>query len=412
MDHLKKKKRTKAEIEKEGFVMGDMYALLDIERGSNFEMDEATIAKAYRKVAVQFHPDKLGANITAKDKEVWLKIQNAYETLIDPSKKKKYDSTLPFDDKIPTMEECKTDADFYELFGACFNLNATFSEVKPVPELGDHTTDLKDVRAFYSFWDAFKTWREFAQYDEYDLEDAQDRYEKRWMDKQNAKLRKEYEKAERKRLWQLVNRAYENDPRIKNQAALEKAEKDAIKQAKKDAIANRYKERDEQIAKEKELAAQRLIEEEEAKKAALALKREAGKKYRQTVKDFIMFLEQMMPETKYDRWFAEEYVKKFPQQDKLDEIFAKCKALDEDDFFHQFDTMITEGTPRASAEHLKEKEANGTETKKWSAEDITKLTAAIVRFPPGTSERWKVIADFIGKDQKATIKQAKDLEAK
>jgi len=34
--------------------------------------------------------------------------------------------------------------------------------------------------------------------------------------------------------------------------------------------------------------------------------------------------------------------------------------------------------------------------KEWSAEDIALLTKAIAKFPPGTSQRWKVITEFCG----------------
>jgi DnaJ-class molecular chaperone len=53
------------------------------------------------KAALMYHPDKLGDTITESDKEIWLKIQNAYETLIDPLRRKRYDSALPFNDVIP-----------------------------------------------------------------------------------------------------------------------------------------------------------------------------------------------------------------------------------------------------------------------------------------------------------------------
>jgi len=45
-----------------------------------------------------YHPDKLGSDYTEKDKEMWLSVQNAYDTLSDPAKRKRYDSSLPFDD--------------------------------------------------------------------------------------------------------------------------------------------------------------------------------------------------------------------------------------------------------------------------------------------------------------------------
>ena len=102
-------------------------------------------------------------------------------------------------------------------------------------------TPLEDVKKFYLFWDNFKSWREFAQYDEYDTEDAQDRYEKRWMEKENAKLRKVHEKAERKRIFTLTNRAYDMDPRIMAEKKMVEQRLAEAKQAKKDAKANKYK---------------------------------------------------------------------------------------------------------------------------------------------------------------------------
>lgn len=175
----------------------------------------------------------MGDKYTQKEKEVWLQIQNAYETLSDPQKRKKYDSSLPFEDRIPE-ESGVTDANFYEVFSKCFLNNARFSILKPVPNLSDGSASIDDVRAFYKFWDNFKTWREFSQYDEYDTEDAQDRYEKRWMEKQNRSERKKHEKEERKRLIDLTDLAYRMDPRIRAELAKEAAAKEAAKKAKKE----------------------------------------------------------------------------------------------------------------------------------------------------------------------------------
>ena len=69
----KRKKRTKEEIEKECLLMGDLYAILGIDHLS-YEAGEGDIKSAYKKLALMYHPDKIGENITASDKEVWLQV--------------------------------------------------------------------------------------------------------------------------------------------------------------------------------------------------------------------------------------------------------------------------------------------------------------------------------------------------
>lgn len=198
-----------------------------------YEAGDGDIRKAYGKLALRYHPDKLGDNITEGDKAVWLKIQEAYETLSDPVKRKKYDSSLPFDEKIPEEGDFDEE-DFYEVFGKCFTLNSMWSVKKPVPNLGDANSPMKDVKKFYKFWLDFKTWREFSQYDEYDLEEAHDRYERRYMENENKKGRKKYEKAERRRLGKLYEMAYNNDPRIQKELKEIEEEKQRIKQEQRD----------------------------------------------------------------------------------------------------------------------------------------------------------------------------------
>jgi len=64
-------------------------------------------AAAYRKTALEYHPDKAGAAVAdeGKKKEIeehFQKIQDAYETLSDPAKRREYDSTDDFDDTLPS----------------------------------------------------------------------------------------------------------------------------------------------------------------------------------------------------------------------------------------------------------------------------------------------------------------------
>lgn len=64
--------RTKAEVEKEA-IKGNLYGALEM-YDVTYEADEKMITKAYRKMALKYHPDKLGEKLTDRMKEVWLGI--------------------------------------------------------------------------------------------------------------------------------------------------------------------------------------------------------------------------------------------------------------------------------------------------------------------------------------------------
>ena len=63
----------------------DYYEVLGVDRGA----DDATLKKAYRKLAKKYHPDTNAGNADAADK--FKEVNEAYDVLSDPKKKKMYD---------------------------------------------------------------------------------------------------------------------------------------------------------------------------------------------------------------------------------------------------------------------------------------------------------------------------------
>ena len=68
----------------------DYYKILNINKNSK----EEDIKKAYRKLAIKYHPDKNKNNKESENK--FKEINEAYEVLSDENKKRNYDSKTSF----------------------------------------------------------------------------------------------------------------------------------------------------------------------------------------------------------------------------------------------------------------------------------------------------------------------------
>ena len=71
----------------------DYYSLLGLTRDASQE----EIKRAYFEAAQKLHPDK---NTAAGETELFLGVQQAYEVLSNPARRKQYDATLPPEEKL------------------------------------------------------------------------------------------------------------------------------------------------------------------------------------------------------------------------------------------------------------------------------------------------------------------------
>lgn len=395
----------------------DHYALLGLDH-LRYLATEEQIRKSYRETALKYHPDKQAALLLTEETEAaklakkdeienhFKSIQEAYELLIDPIRRRIYDSTDEFDDEIPT--DCAPH-DFFKVFTPAFTRNGRWSVNQPVPPLGDESTPLKEVDNFYNFWYSFKSWREFPHADEFDLEQAESRDHKRWMERQNTKLTEKARKEEYARVRVLIDNAYKRDPRILRRKEQEKAEKQRKKEAKYLAM----KLQEEEVARAAE--EERCKKEEEEKRAAeTAL-------YQKKVKEKEKKL--LRKERTRLRTLSASVLSQHFLDLCEDDVEGLCTSLDIEKLRNLCNKIEgKEGLGRAELlkaelacnhDDKQEKQQplqNGSvkvagkipassyekRERPWSKEEIELLRKGMQKYPKGTSRRWEVVSEYIG----------------
>ena len=337
-----------------------------------------------KKIGNNNNENKISEEEEQKNREInkkWLKLKEAYDTLIDPEKRKKYDSTIVFDDSIPEDKEY-TEKDFFTTFGPVFLNNGIWSKKKPVPKLGDMQSPLQKVKLFYKFWHNFQSWRDFSVEGEYDLEEATSRFEKRQMLKENKKMKASMRKEEKIRIDTLINIAYKRDPRIIEEE--KRLEKEREEEKKKRTL-ERQKQREEEELKREIMIKQYEEEKERIKKKKLEEKEEMEKNIINIIKenninmnedDLFQFKLNSKNESLKE---CLDYISKYEKEDnniKKKEIMEKCKSL----FGMKFKEEIKEE---------KEKESI------WTKEEMFLLQKGVKKYPAGTKKRWDKIKEIV-----------------
>ncbi|CAH2054053.1 unnamed protein product [Thlaspi arvense] len=405
---------------KSGTQQQDHYALLGLSN-LRYLATEDQIRKSYREAALKHHPDKLATLLLAEETEEakeakkdeiesrFKAIQEAYEVLMDPTRRRIFDSTDEFDDEVPS--DCLPQ-DFFKVFGPAFKRNARWSVNQRIPDLGDENTKLKDVDRFYNFWYAFKSWREFPDEEEHDLEQADSREERRWMEKENAKKTAKARKEEHARIRTLVDNAYRKDPRIVKRKEEEKAEKQQKKDAK--LMAKKKQEEEAAIAAEEE---KRRKEEEEKRAAESAQQQKKAKeKEKKLLRKERSRLRTLSAPIVAQRLLdiSEEDIENLCMSLNIEQLQNLCDKMGNKEGL-ELAKVIKDGcnSSRDHEANSKEKESekpnggveptnrvsqldNPQKKQPWSKEEIDMLRKGMIKYPKGTSRRWEVISEYIG----------------
>ncbi|KAJ3363309.1 hypothetical protein GGF31_001005 [Allomyces arbusculus] len=234
------------------------YEVLGVERTAT----DADLKKAYRKKALECHPDK-NRDDPQGAQDRFILVQQAYEVLTDPQERAWYDAhrdqilrdadgdasgtglstdTLMryFSTGIHSGFNDRADgfyAIYRNLFAQLFQEELAARDYAARDEVvalhpdwyrvtfGDAKADKATVDLFYGLWDGFATVKSFSWRDKWDLRNAPDRRIRRLMEKENKKLRETERREYVDTVKKLVDFVKKRDPRVKafaEQAAQER----------------------------------------------------------------------------------------------------------------------------------------------------------------------------------------------
>jgi hypothetical protein len=128
-------------FDNDAFMELNYYKVLGVEH-LGFSADNESIKRGYHKMLLVHHPDKTGKGETDP---VFLRIQDAFNTLMDLSKRRAYDSKCDFDESIPAVR----------VHFAVVKSNHTYCAfVTPTPT---PTPLLQRLNLYYAAVDIFRT---------------------------------------------------------------------------------------------------------------------------------------------------------------------------------------------------------------------------------------------------------------
>ena len=124
----------------------DHYAVLGLSK-YRYRATPEQIKLAHRRKVLRHHPDKKAASGDADENDSFFKcIQKATEILLDPVRRRQFDSVDQAAD-VPPPKNKK--GNFFKLWNPVFESEARFSKILPVPKLGNENSTKEEVETFW-----------------------------------------------------------------------------------------------------------------------------------------------------------------------------------------------------------------------------------------------------------------------
>ncbi|KAF9925364.1 DnaJ (Hsp40), sub C, member 2 [Modicella reniformis] len=387
-------------------------------------------------------------------------LQKAYEILIDPVKRRQYDSVDPVPEESYSPLKDGVDLPFIDSWKPVFEREARFSvmDKKHISSIGTMESTKEQVEAFYGFWYSFESWRTFEYLDKEEGDGPENRDDKRYVEKRNRAERAKLKKEDSARLRKLVDTAFALDPRMAVFKEQDKEVKEARKKERQEQAMKAKQEVEREAALAKELqeekeSEERIKREEERKEKDV--KRKAIRKEKKTIKTLIkdanygypkgsniapatldIYLSEL--ETMLDKLTLEDLERIVSElsdasikthEGKQKVLTAEAQKLVREGLANpesltQFgvdsiEPRITKRVANASNSPSSSSTtpSSNKPNKEWSVEEIALLIKAANKFPGGVSNRWETIAAYVAlhtglpqRDPDDVIKKSKEVQ--
>ncbi|CCU76619.1 unnamed protein product [Blumeria hordei] len=312
----------------------DHYAVLGLSK-YRYKASEEQIKRAHRKKVLRHHPDKKAAAGSTEDDSFFKCIQKATEVLLDPVKRRQFDSVDDRADVEPPTKKQLKDGKYFKLWGNVFKAEGRFSREQPVPLFGDEKSTQEDVENFYNFFYNFDSWRSFEYQDEDVPDDNENRDQKRHMERKNNNARKKKKNEDVARLRKLVDDAMAGDERIKKfrQAASanknkKRLEKEAVEKSEKEAAAAAKAKKEAEVKEAEDKAKAERELGKKAKETAKAAVKKNRRVLKGSVKDANYFVDETASASRIDQVLGDvELVQGKLSPDETAALAAKLAGL-------------------------------------------------------------------------------------